>query len=302
MQDERAPDDDAGIPQGNLSPFSTRPQTNAIPTTQPATAQQLSDVEERMSAFERSMIRLTLAGLLITVVTGGFIGLQWWEMRSGSVDTHALAEAAKAQAETAKAIAESAKAQADNSAQQIIVAGKQAKAADGSVKAIQRQMRQDQRAWLDIVIGNFQWGLNVPVSVPVIITNMGKTPARKFRVAVVVEVLTIDKSPDLSDKLNTPAVTETAGIMTPHSVSTLKGQTFLVDPSDKSKAIPWNLGETDKLNLEIGKTYWVAHGMLWYDDIFKTSHWRKFCTFGSPKPGILMPTGACSEYNNVDNN
>jgi len=187
--------------------------------------------------------------------------------------------------------------------QQLGISQQQVDAAQDSVKAIQRQMRQDQRAWLDIGFGNFQWSVNAPVSVPVLVTNVGKTPAIKFLAIVVVEVLTIDKPPDLGKELKVPAISQSAGIMTPHTIATLKGQTLLVDPSDKTKAVPWNLRETDRLSLETGKTYWVAHGMLWYEDIFKAHHWRKFCTFGSPsKTDILTPTRACSDYNTVDNN
>src|SRR5438270_14090734 len=71
----------------------------------PAIEEQLQQterkIEERMSAFERSMLRLTRAGVFIAVLTALIFGGQLYEMRKGGSDTHDLAAAAKAQAEAA---------------------------------------------------------------------------------------------------------------------------------------------------------------------------------------------------------
>lgn len=50
---------------------------------------------------------------IAVIATRLFIGLQWREMHTGGVDTHALAEAAKSQADYAKAASESSKSNAD---------------------------------------------------------------------------------------------------------------------------------------------------------------------------------------------
>jgi hypothetical protein len=243
-----------------------------------------------LNKFERRILFATWAGVAAAAITGVFIYSQFKIM---SDQTQILGT------QTINGSLDSIEA-GRRIEKQLAIAQQQTNAAQDSVKAIQRQMRQDQRAWIDIALGNFQWSLNAPVAVPVVITNMGKTPAQKFRAIVVVEVLKIDKSPDLGSTLKVPAVSDTAGIMTPRSVATLTGETLMVDPSDKKKVVPWILDEARKLDLESGNTYWVARGMIWYDDIFKTPHWRKFCTFGSPKIGIQLPTGACSQYNRVD--
>ncbi len=74
---------------------------NPVPTT-PATAQQLEQaetrIEERMSSFERSMIRLTRYGLFVTIVTGVIFAGQLYEMITGGTATDKLVEYSKTQA------------------------------------------------------------------------------------------------------------------------------------------------------------------------------------------------------------
>jgi hypothetical protein len=86
-------------------------------TSQPATEQQPEDsdarIGSRMSNFERATLRWTGAMVLVTLGTGVFIGLQWREIRSSSVDTHELAVAAKSQSDNTESLAKSASNQVD---------------------------------------------------------------------------------------------------------------------------------------------------------------------------------------------
>ena len=105
----------------------------------PATEKQLEEVEQKMSAFERSTIHLTRVNVGVVAATCVFIALQWSEMRCGSRDTHDLAEAAKKQASAgiqqmsatvalateAKTSADAAKVQADNTVKLANAAGDQ---------------------------------------------------------------------------------------------------------------------------------------------------------------------------------
>ncbi len=70
----------------------------------------------------------------VTLATGIFIALQWWEIRTSSVDTHELAKAAKSQSETTKLIAEQAKTQSDNTAQIATSTAEQVKQLAANVK------------------------------------------------------------------------------------------------------------------------------------------------------------------------
>jgi hypothetical protein len=105
MNGERTPDENVGVP-ANPAPTPVTPPVNPPPTSQPVTVQQFNEVEERMTAFERTTVRLTRYGLAVTILTGIFIALQWLEIRTGSVDTHELAVQAKNQADRTKDIAD----------------------------------------------------------------------------------------------------------------------------------------------------------------------------------------------------
>ena len=74
---------------------------NAV-TAQPATAKQLQQAEEnienRMSAFERTTVRLTTAGVIIGVITLLIFAGQLYEMIEGGTATDKLVDYAKTQA------------------------------------------------------------------------------------------------------------------------------------------------------------------------------------------------------------
>jgi hypothetical protein len=68
-------------PSGLASPLNAAEPGNPPPT--------VSDVEKHKWAR---------AAVIISVLAAGFVFLQWYEMHTTSVNTHALAEAAKTQA------------------------------------------------------------------------------------------------------------------------------------------------------------------------------------------------------------
>jgi hypothetical protein len=77
----------------------TAPKTAENPlAAQPATEQELraaeqkieQQIDERMTGFERSMVRLTRFGLAITILTGIIFAGQLYEMISGGTQTDKL--------------------------------------------------------------------------------------------------------------------------------------------------------------------------------------------------------------------
>jgi hypothetical protein len=83
-------------------PKPTAEVTEHTTTKQPATAHQLQKTEEkideRMSAFERSTIRLTRAAIGIAILTVACVAFQGYEMYTGGKDTSTLANQAVTQA------------------------------------------------------------------------------------------------------------------------------------------------------------------------------------------------------------
>jgi hypothetical protein len=98
--DQKHPETNTGIPVDVAK--------NPVPV-QPATEQQLRETEqkieeqigERMTGFERSMVRLTRYGLAVTVLTGIIFAGQLFEMISGGSQTDKLVEYARKQSESA---------------------------------------------------------------------------------------------------------------------------------------------------------------------------------------------------------
>src|ERR1700681_4524832 len=93
MNDERKPSQDIDVPP-KTSPAAEAPQVNTPPAGQPATAQQLTNaetnIETRMSSFERSTLRWARVMGFVTTATMVFIAFQWLEMRDSGKQTEKI--------------------------------------------------------------------------------------------------------------------------------------------------------------------------------------------------------------------
>jgi len=74
----------------------------------PATAQQLDEVEEKMSAFERSTLKWARVAVIVSGLAFVVVCAQWLEMHKSGTDTHDLAVAAESQATWTKRLANNA--------------------------------------------------------------------------------------------------------------------------------------------------------------------------------------------------
>lgn len=178
-------------------PPTAIPEMRNTDPAQAATAQQLEQtetrIEERMSGFERSMIRLTTAGIIIAILTGiVFLG-QLYEMISGGTQTDKLVDYAKTQAQAADEIAqasddftdsakwmeEHAKDAADAMQDSVDTASENTKTI---IKNAQNTTRLDQRAWVVWKGVEGTPELDKTWVVKTYFTNSGKTPAKNVRV------------------------------------------------------------------------------------------------------------------------
>jgi hypothetical protein len=94
------------------APINKSDPVDALPTT-PATTQQLTEVEEQMSGFEKSTLRWAKTAVIMSAIAAIFVCAQWWEMHEGGADTHGLAVAAKNQADRMQDFANRMKDQND---------------------------------------------------------------------------------------------------------------------------------------------------------------------------------------------
>jgi len=148
----------AGAPPPNVS------KSNDSQAASPATAQQLTEVEEQMSGFEKSTLRWAKTAVIMSALAALFVCAQWWEMHEGGIDTKNLADAAIKTEQSARTSSQAAKDFADTA---VLINGgigdavkkldDQAKATQKSATAAQRSAKVAEdtlivsnRPWLDI--------------------------------------------------------------------------------------------------------------------------------------------------------
>jgi hypothetical protein len=156
-EQQQEPKDDARMT--TKEPPVIKPDVIDTFPAQPATQQQLQNaeqkIEERMSAFERSMIRLTSAGVIVGVITLLIFSGQLYEMIEGGKQTDKLVDYAKTQSQAAKEIDQAGKdfaksAEGINLASQISTSALQKTATYGerSIDLANEHFRQEERPYL----------------------------------------------------------------------------------------------------------------------------------------------------------
>lgn len=185
------------------------PEPKSSAPEQAATAQQLNAVEQQMSAFERSTLKWARAAVIVSGLAFAVVCAQWWEMHTGSTDTHNLAVAARNQATWTqrlaantdtesghiKDLADQMKAQADRTkdladrmkdqavqtktiADQAII---QAKAAKSAAETAKEALHVSQRAYITIEGPTLDEATGV-ITIP--LNNTGRIPAGKTVITV----------------------------------------------------------------------------------------------------------------------
>ena len=155
-------------------------------------------------------------------------------------------------------------------------------------------MAIDQRAWLTVraVTLTHPLKLGEKPSAAIEIINSGKSPAIEARVA----------GTALSRRTLTEALAGPNVLGEPDSRAIVGPNVTLTVILDTSEAVATQ-GQIDAITSGQGTFY--ATGTIFYDDIFKTAHWTKFCF----KMGSMETTGsektswaACARGNSVDEN
>jgi hypothetical protein len=168
---------------------------------------------------------------------------------------------------------------ARDSQQQLELARDQVATAQDSVAAIQRQMRQDQRAWLAPISGSVTLNDKHSLRVDVILHNLGKTPA--LNVSTILDWRDIQPGP--LDLKYSPLV-KTVGHGTVYSTG--KMGMFAASPQ-----IP----TIDELNAHrTGKRVFYFFGIIGYEDIFGRKHSSRLCNILNLD---LATVRQCDTYN-----
>jgi hypothetical protein len=150
-----------------------------------------------------------------------------------------------------------------------------------SVDATRQASEREQRAWVSIhspmaFVDSKESLANMPIR----IENIGKTPARRVVVDAWVELIPVDRRPDLSGRAKT--------------------EYGLPFENEKGGAPPWPADDWEYEEFLAARIYALTYVKASYDDIFNVRHWTKFCTWRTKAPST--PTAECSAINTTDTN
>jgi len=265
-------------------------------------------------AISRRTYWIAIFGFLAAFAAAVFVGTQVFEMTRQTIIMASQSESAAAGA----AIGEL------NTRRQLDIAQQQAKAAQDSVKAIQRQMRQDQRPWIKITLGESDasdkvtWLTQVggPLNIPIRFINTGKTAAKRIVAIVFVEV--IPKANELKLPVFLPPWGHPVSqreqrkmeLRRQGSTKIEAGRIFAGGHSDQTvtrsalanghaEAQPLSVPEANALARK--ESYLVMYGQVRYWDGFGVRHWTNFCT-DFFMDGENANITKCANYADDDNN
>jgi hypothetical protein len=245
---------------------------------------------ESQQRTQKGIRRAAIAAFFAAALYAGVAALQLWEMRVQTEQAFRQSDVENADA-SFKAV---------QWFQQFKLSQQQVKAAQDSAEAIQRQMRQDQRPWISVELGGtpvpntekgtvtFNTVENQPIEIPLRITNVGKTPARRVEAQFFVEIVKNGQIPDLHPKKKADNG-YSAGIIFPN----------IPNPTNASRLRP--IIRSEMKDLVEGKSYIAAHGRVDYRDVFNIPHWATFCLW-VPFANAMFTSHECANYNNVDQN
>lgn len=154
-----------------------------------------------------------------------------------------------------------------------------------------RAMRIDQRAWINVKLQIDQIEAGQPLHGTVKVVNTGKTPAKKVAGTASVQKVANNKSPKLEGLL----------IRTVFSALIPPGGELPLSVTSQDDKSVINLTKTDIEDLRSGKAYIAVLGKLWYEDIYDTPHWIKYCLWKDFSPGTYS-AAECVNSNETDKN
>ncbi len=152
---------------------------------------------------------------------------------------------------------------------------------------LHRNFTLDERAWIQIKQIPGTTGLDFKyMSLPLELTNVGKSPARNVRILSRAEVLQRDKAPTFDYGKN-------------DSQATVVGVLFQGSPQELDWQSAHPMTELQRISIMSGQNYFVYYVLVNWEDIFGQTHATRFCARVVLTPGITNAK-ACTDYNDTD--
>jgi hypothetical protein len=172
-------------------------------------------------------------------------------------------------------------------------------------------LKVDQRAWIKVetagpkslheATGFYDTDLTItvgqPLTIPMRITNIGKTPAKNVEVALFVGIIDAASEPPLED---VDAGSYHASIIT-GNLFPGEGIQHDIPRASREGSPPEPVTRQEFDALRNGGAYAAVYGIATYEDVFGTPRWTRFCGWEPLAKGNFQAQ-ECTEYNSVDNN
>jgi hypothetical protein len=163
--------------------------------------------------------------------------------------------------------------------------------------------RADQRPWMKgSRNGSFQIDAS-NANVSLRFTNIGKTPARNFKVVCFFKKVSNYSSPNLDTWRSPPGEPSTIseiGTVFPNDFIDVIDNRMVSKSQTEVVSAPFSAADLEEL--QKGNAYVVAYGEVRYSDVFGIQHWTKFCDWTDLVPGGTYTAAMCSRYNDTDDN
>ncbi|HUZ94903.1 MAG TPA: hypothetical protein VMU57_08320, partial [Edaphobacter sp.] len=210
------------------------------------------------------------------------------EMHEGGVDTKNLVTYGGQQACAANSFATSAEGISTNIGIAEGDFAKMAKNSEGTIKATQESMREDQRAWIGMMQVTGIPEVGKPFHATAVLANTGRTPAIDF-VAQTRMIPVVEGNKFVPNwKAKAPGI---------RSRTTLfPNQTFSSTVKGSDNDVVVDQASLDAV-INTGKVKAYVFGRACYKDVFKRKHWLRFCDLYDPVGKDYI---ACAQYNEVD--
>lgn len=185
-----------------------------------------------------------------------------------------------------------------------------------------KQLRIEQRPWVEVttkVDVPFTILINSPLSIPLRLINLGKTPAESLSTSIAVRLVSSGDEPFIPSfqfiapgfPITPPGPTGKSFI---YPVMNFYDAMLYPQAPDDFKAIRMRVvqGHDDQVEPELftfqeamalkdKKSYVVVFGTVFYRDVWDTIHRTQFCS-AQFTDGTPAGSHKCADYNGVDNN
>jgi hypothetical protein len=160
--------------------------------------------------------------------------------------------------------------------------------------------RREQRAWINISLGQITWNEGEPIYAAITVANVGKTPAKNYFLHAVIRL--VPNNLEAEEVLSSfpyqgiPHFQSFAGIMT--SGATHTGTATSLDQNSN----PRILSKEELSEMDTGKAFIVVYAEVKYQDIFGVDHWTRSCVYTKDPNVHAVYASKCAPYDDIDNN